>query len=244
MKSITQFPIREIISQDYRSAVVFRTFGIDICWTGDLTIPEVCAQKNVDPKDLLEKLEDAFVLPNEENLDFSSWPLNQLTNYIENKYHRLIRERVPVIAEFLKRTVKVHGVFEPNLKKIKALFDQSTPELLDHLQREELIIFPFIRKIVGNGQSKDLLLGPSFLRVKDTIFKFMKEHDQEGDYLKEIRSLTNNFAPPVYACSTYKVVFALLREFETNMKQYANLERNILFQGAINLGNQSSKNRG
>lgn len=243
MESIAQFPIREIISKDYRSALVFKAFGIDFCCIGDLTIQEACVRKNVDPKELLEKLEEAFALPNEENLDFQDWPLNHLANYIENKFHGLIRERVPVIQKFLKRIVKVHGNFEPNLRKVKTLFDQSTIELLDHLQREELIIFPFIRKIVAGGKSKNLLLGPSFQNVKETIFTLMKEHDQEGNYLEEIRSLTNNYTTPEYACSTYQVTFALLKEFEENMQQHMNLERNILFPGAINLNNYCSSTK-
>lgn len=242
MESIAQFPIREIISKDYRSALVFRAFGIDFCCIGELTLQEACARKNVDPKDLVEKLEEAFVLPNEENHDFHSWPLNRLANYIETRYHSPLREWVPAIQKFLKRIVKVHGAFEPNLKKVKYLFDQSTSELLDHLQREELIIFPFIRKIVAGGKSKDLLLGPSFQNVKETIFSLMKEHDQEGEYLEEIRSLTNNYSPPDYACNTYKVAFALLQEFEISMHQHIHLERDILFPGAIQLENQGSIN--
>ncbi|MBN7813548.1 iron-sulfur cluster repair di-iron protein [Algoriphagus sp. H41] len=240
MESIAKFPIREIISKDYRSALVFRAFGIDFCCIGDLTLQEACVRKNLDQKDLVEKLEEAFALPDEEINDFHSWPLNRLSNYIETKYHGLIRERVPVIQKFLKQIVKVHGTFEPNLKKVKSLFDQSTSELLDHMQREELIIFPFIRKIVAGGKSKDLLLGPSFQNVKETIFSLMKEHDQEGEYLEEIRSLTNNYSPPDYACNTYKVAFALLKEFEISMHQHIHLERDILFPGAIQLENQSS----
>ena len=243
MESIAQFPIREIISKDYRSALVFRAFGIDFCCIGELTLQEACARKNVDPKDLVEKLEETFVFPNEENHDFHSWSLNRLANYIETRYHNPLRERVPAIQKFLKRIVKVHGAFEPNLKKAKYLFDQSTSELLDHLQREELIIFPFIRKIVAGGKSKDLLLGPSFQNVKETIFSLMKEHDQEGEYLEEIRSLTNNYSPPDYACNTYKVAFALLQEFEISMHQHIHLERDILFPGAIQLENQGSINR-
>lgn len=243
MEIIAHIPIREIISKNYRSALVFRAFGIDFCCIGDLTLREACARKNVDPKDLVEKLEEAFALPDEEINDFHSWPLNRLANFIETKYHGLIRERFPVIQKFLKRIVKVHGAFEPNLKKVKSLFDQSTGELLDHMQREELIIFPFIRKIVAGGKSKDLLLGPSFQNVKETIFSLMNEHDQEGEYLREIRSLTDNFSPPDYACNTYKVAFALLKEFEKSMHQHIHLERDILFPGAIQLENQGYINR-
>lgn len=243
MESINQFPIREIISKDYRTALVFWAFGIDFYCIGELTIQEACVRKNVDPKDLAEKLEEACAPPNEEINDFHSWPLNQLANYIETRYHGLIRERVPVIQKFLRLTVKVHGTFEPSLKKVQALFDQSTGELLDRLQREELIIFPFIRKIASGGKSRDLLFGSSFQILKETIFTLMREHSQEGGYLEEIRNLTNNYIPPECACSIYKVAFAMLKDFEISMYQHIHLERDILFPGAVQLEIQGSPNR-
>ena len=243
MESILQFSIREIISKDQRSALVFRAFGIDFSGLGAMNLQDACARKDVNSKDLVEKLEEAFALANDEIDDFRSWPLDQLAAYIETKYHGLIRERVPVIERFLERIVKVHGGLEPNLKRVKSLFDHSTRELLDHLRREELIIFPFIRKIVSGGKSKDFLLGPSFQDVRKTIFTLMEDHDQEGKYLEEIRSLTRNFSPPEYACDTYKVAFVLLKEFDLSMHQHIHLERDILFPGAIQLKIQGSTNR-
>lgn len=242
MESIAQLPIREIISKDYRSALVLRAFGIDFCGKKDLTIQEACALKKTDPREVLDKLKDASALPNDETADFQSWPLNLLANHIEIRYHGLIRERVPLIRQLLQRMVEVYGAFEPKLRKVKALFDQSSAELLAHLQREELIIFPFIRKI-ASGRSKQLLLGSAFQSVRETIFTLMKEHGQEGDCLEEIRSLANNYIPPQHACDTYRLAFALLREFEANMQQHIHLEEDILFPGAINLEIQDTKNR-
>ncbi len=243
MESIAQLPIREIISKDYRSALVLRAVGIDLCREGDLTIQEACALKSMDPKEVLGQLEEASALPNGETPDFDGWTLSRIAHHIETRYHEPIRERIPLIREFLRRTVEVYGACEPKLKKIKDLFDQSAIELLAHLQREELIIFPFIRKIAASGQSKKLLLGPAFQNIRETIFALMKEHDREGDCLEEIRSLASNYIAPEYACSTYRVAFALLRDFEADMRQHINLEQNVLFPGAANLEHQAPKNR-
>lgn len=242
MKNIAELPISEIVSRDYRAALVFRTFGIDFCCKGDQTIQEACTQKKIDPQLLFEKLVEAFTQPAEDHFDYKSWPLTLLANYIENKHHAMLRERIPLIRKFLKRVVKVHGAHEPQLKKIKALFEDSTEDLKRHLQQEELIVFPFIRKIYTDEERKKLLLSPNFRKIRELIYQLMEDHAQEGACLEEIRRLSNDYNPPSYACNTYKVAFALLQEFDVNLQKHMHLEHNILFPEAICLKPDQSIN--
>ncbi|MEB2785335.1 iron-sulfur cluster repair di-iron protein [Algoriphagus persicinus] len=242
MNNINQLTISEIVSNDYRAALVFRTFGIDFCCKGNQTIREACTKKKTDPQLLLEKLIEVFTTPAEENFDFKSWPLSLLANYIENKHHAMIRDRIPLILKFLKRVVKVHSAHEPNLKKIKALFEDSTEDLQRHLEQEELIIFPFIRKISSYPERENLLFSPSYKKIRELIYQLMAEHEQEGACLEEIRKLSDDYTPPAYACNTYKVAFALLQEFDMSMQKHMHLERNILFPEALALEFDSNLN--
>jgi regulator of cell morphogenesis and NO signaling len=236
MEKLAHLPIREIVAKDYRAALVFRAFGIDFCCKGDLTPLEACTRKKINPEELLTTLIDAFTSPREEQFDFASWPLPLLANYVETKHHKMIRDRIPMIQNFLKRVVKVHGNHEPYLRKVKQLFDKATQDLAEHLKREELIIFPYIKKISGDQNRKRLLLGPAFEPIREAIHKLMEEHEQEGNYLNEIRTLTHNFTPPEYACNTYKVAFSLLEEFDMTMQKHMHLEHNILFPAALSIG--------
>lgn len=242
MNNINELTISEIVSNDYRTALVFRTFGIDFCCKGDQTIREACTKKKIDPQLLLGKLIEVFTTQAEENFDFKSWPLTLLANYIENKHHAMIRDRIPLILKFLKRVVKVHSAHEPKLKKIKALFEDSTEDLQRHLEQEELIIFPFIRKISSDPERKKLLFSPSYKKIREKIYQLMAEHEQEGVCLEEIRKLSDDYTPPAYACNTYKVAFALLQEFDMSMQKHMHLERNILFPEALALELDSNLN--
>jgi regulator of cell morphogenesis and NO signaling len=242
MNNINELTISEIVSNDYRTALVFRTFGIDFCCKGDQTIREACTKKKIDPQLLLGKLIEVFTTQAEENFDFKSWPLTLLANYIENKHHAMIRDRIPLILKFLKRVVKVHSAHEPKLKKIKALFEDSTEDLQRHLEQEELIIFPFIRKISSDPERKKLLFSPSYKKIREKIYQLMAEHEQEGVCLEEIRKLSDDYSPPAYACNTYKVAFALLQEFDMSMQKHMHLERNILFPEALALELDSNLN--
>lgn len=78
-------------------------------------------------------------------------------------------------------------------------------------------------------------MGPAFEPIREAIHKLMEEHEQEGNYLNEIRTLTHNFTPPEYACNTYKVAFSLLEEFDMTMQKHMHLEHNILFPAALSI---------
>lgn len=243
MEKLSQLTISEIVARDYRSALVFRTFGIDFCCKGDQTIGEACLGKSINSRDLLEKLLEALTSPAEDSFDFKSWPLGLLTNYIETKHHALIQERVPMIRKFLKRVEKIHGAQDPRLKKVRRIFEKSSEDLQSHLEREELIIFPYIRKIAGAEDRKNLILSDSYERIREIITQLMTEHEQEGEYLEQIRILTNNYSPPEYASNTYKVALAMLEEFDMNMQKHMHLERNILFPGALELSQSNTDSK-
>jgi regulator of cell morphogenesis and NO signaling len=61
----------------------------------------------------------------------------------------------------------------------------------------------------------------------------MQEHDNEGDRFREIANLTNNYTAPADGCTTYKVAFAMLQEFEQDLHKHIHLENNILFTKAV-----------
>jgi regulator of cell morphogenesis and NO signaling len=62
-----------------------------------------------------------------------------------------------------------------------------------------------------------------------------REHGGAGDALEEIRSLTNQFELPPYACNTVKALYEGLKALEADLHVHIHLENNILFPGAIAL---------
>jgi regulator of cell morphogenesis and NO signaling len=66
----------------------------------------------------------------------------------------------------------------------------------------------------------------------------MHEHTAEGERFRKIEALSDNYTPPTDACNTYRVTFALLKEFETDLHLHIHLENNILFPKAIELEKQ------
>lgn len=74
-----------------------------------------------------------------------------------------------------------------------------------------------------------------FGTVKNPISIMEHEHDRAGEIFRTIARLTDNYTPPSDACSTYKVTFSMLNEFEKDLHLHIHLENNILFPEALKL---------
>lgn len=233
-----QKQIGQFVAEDFRTAAVFNTYGIDFCCKGHRTIEEVCDKHGMDPNDLLEKLQQVMNSKSDQTIDYKSWPLDLLAEYIEKKHHRYVEEKSPILRQFLDKLCKVHGERHPELFEIRDLFFECSGELASHMKKEELILFPFIKKMVKAQLEKGTLQLPPFGTVENPIAMMMHEHDNEGERLRKIAQLSNNYTPPADACNTYKVTFAMLNEFEQDLHLHIHLENNILFPEAIKLEQQ------
>ena len=58
------------------------------------------------------------------------------------------------------------------------------------------------------------------------------DHDGAGNIVKELRQLSNQFTPPVDACTTYRILYKNLELFESDLHLHVHLENNILFKKA------------
>ncbi len=227
--------IGELVAKDYRTASVFKKYSIDFCCQGNRTIEEACEKKNIDTKKVLEDLVAMMEAKSESTTDYQSWPLDLLADYIEKKHHRYVQEKTLEIQPYLDKICKVHGERHPELLKIKEEFNASAGELAAHMKKEELILFPFIRKMTKAKLENIKVDAAHFGTVKNPIQMMMNEHTVEGHRFMKIEELTNNYTPPQDACNTYRVSFALLKEFEQDLHLHIHLENNILFPKAIEI---------
>mgnify|MGYP000008369890 CR=1 FL=1 len=230
--------IGEIVAQDYRTAQVFKDHKIDFCCRGNRSLEEVAEKNNLNIDTLSAELKAVSNQNNGDNIDFKSWPLDLLVDYIEKKHHRYVEQQNTILKQYLEKLCKVHGEKHPELFEISQLFNASAGELAMHMKKEELVLFPFVRKMVEAKQSGKDLSAPHFGSVENPINTMMDEHDNEGVRFRTIAELSNDYTPPADACSTYKVTYALLQEFEEDLHRHIHLENNILFMKARELEKQ------
>lgn len=227
--------IGELVANDYRTASVFKKYGIDFCCQGNRTIEEACVAKKIESNLVLKDLSAINQEKSGNSIDYKSWPIDLLADYIEKKHHRYVEEKTQEIKPYLDKICHVHGERHPELFEIQEHFNATAGELAMHMKKEELVLFPFVRKMAKTKQEGTKLETPHFGTIENPIQMMMNEHTTEGDRFRKIESLSNNYTPPQDACNTYRVTFALLKEFEADLHLHIHLENNILFPEAIEL---------
>lgn len=105
--------IGELVTQNYKAASVFKSFGVDFCCNGNRTIGEACQAKGLNEDLLLNKLNEVIMDKDAVTPDFDFWPIDLLADYIEKKHHRYVDTKITEIKSFLNKVVKVHGAEHP-----------------------------------------------------------------------------------------------------------------------------------
>ncbi|AYO57241.1 iron-sulfur cluster repair di-iron protein [Chryseobacterium sp. 6424] len=226
--------IGNIVAENFRAATVFKKYHIDFCCKGGRTIEEACENKKVEPETIYRELEEITAQKSDE-IDFNTWPLDLLADYVEKTHHRYVEEKTAMLIPYLNKLCKVHGDRHPELFEINRLFLESAQDLGAHLKKEELILFPFIRKMVAAQRSGQDLERPNFGTVENPVAMMKHEHEAEGERFVKISELTNGYQFPADACGTYQVTFRMLEDFENDLHKHIHLENNILFPKAIAL---------
>lgn len=235
MEITEEITIGEVVAKDYRTASVFESLGIDFCCKGDRTINEVCETRDIDTVDLISDINLVLTKNQKDNVDYNTWELDRLATHVEEKHHQYVEQQTPTIKGYLDQICEVHGKNHPELYEVKKLFGETAGELAMHMKREELMLFPFIKRMVKAAAKNEKITSSRLGTVEDSIQKMMEEHANEGERFEKINSITENYKLPADACGTYRVCFGYLKEFQEDLHLHIHLENNILFPKTIAL---------
>ncbi len=233
MKTIDHKTVAEVVSENIKTAHIFKKYGIDFCCGGGITIDKACEKKNVDFSQIKEELLAVDDAP--KAYDYNSWKLDFLIDHIINIHHTYVEESIPLILQYSNRVAEVHGHHYSEVIEINKLFTEVANELASHMKKEEIILFPYIKKLLATKNEGEPLGTPPFGTVDNPIAMMEAEHESAGDIFKEIARLTNNYTPPENACNTFRALYAKLDEFEQDLHQHIHLENNILHPKAKQL---------
>ncbi|MCK9410289.1 MAG: iron-sulfur cluster repair di-iron protein [Bacteroidetes bacterium] len=227
--------LKEIVTDNFHTAAVFEKYSLDFCCRGGKTIDEACKDKGIEPASVLNDL--AFIENAAElsNVPFTEWEPDILCDYIVQNHHAYVAKIIPVLYMHTRKIAAVHGANHPELLSIAEHFEVVALELQQHMKKEEQMLFPFIKKIYAAKKHNEPAIHAPFGSVQNPILLMESEHENAGDEMYAIRSLSNNYSLPVDACTTYRVTFQELQEFELDLHRHVHLENNILFPKAIAL---------
>ncbi|MCB0464274.1 MAG: hemerythrin domain-containing protein, partial [Aequorivita sp.] len=200
-----------------------------------------CEKAKVDPSILETELLNLDSIQDRAH-DYNSWKLDFLIDHIINVHHHYVEESSPLLLQYSKRVNHVHGHHYTELGEIEALVSQVVQAMAAHQKKEELILFPFIKRLVKAEREGNEVPAIHFGTVENPIKMMEEDHEEAGEILRKISKLSNNYTPPQGACNTYCAFYAKLYEFEQDLHQHIHLENNILFPKALDLEKKLKKN--
>lgn len=226
--------IGEVVADNFRAAKVFEDFGLDFCCGGKKTIQQACSEKGINPDTVVTNLVNIDA-PAVSSAHFNNWDLDFLVDYIITNHHSYVTNEITTIEHHMQKVVSKHGEKHPELYTISSLFSDLKEELLIHMQKEEKMLFPYIKKMVLVQKNELEFPHPPFGSVNSPIAVMEGEHDSAGSLVRELRKTANNFTPPADACTTFRIMYSELAGFESDLHVHIHLENNILFPKAIEL---------
>lgn len=229
MKNITMetSSLGDIVTNDFRTALVFKEVGIDFCCGGKKTLKEACDEKALDVSAILAKLEQVQLDSASPSQNFKDWDLGFLADYIVNNHHKYVLKTLPELVFYTQKIAKVHGDHHPELNEVSDLFGKINAELTQHLQKEEEVLFPAIKEVLKSNSAT------AKATIASEISRMSSEHEFAGGAMDRINELTKGYAIPADACNTYKVSLKLLQQFEDDLHIHVHLENNILYPKSL-----------
>jgi regulator of cell morphogenesis and NO signaling len=226
--------VREIALDQPASIRVFERLGIDYCCGGRKPLAQACAERSLDLQSVLAALESTGA-SKDASTDWATAPLESLCEHIVTTHHEYVRREIPRLWQFATKVVARHGDDRPELPQIQQLIKTAGDDLLEHLGKEEAMLFPYITNLERNLATCGPRSLGCFGAVRNPIRVMMAEHDAAGEILARIRALSHNYTAPEGACPTYRGFYQGLSEFESDLHRHVHLENNVLFPRAIEM---------
>lgn len=227
----TSSRVGDIVAAKPLLASVFETIGIDYCCRGKSTLDQACRERQLDPKTVLTVLASLPAETASTIVDVGAMTLTALADHIETTHHAYLKNDLPILAQQAERVAVKHGYRDKRFLRVSHLVHALRDEMLLHMEKEEKILFPWVRDLEGDRSGEPVACAS----ISHPIAQMEHEHADAGAMLEELRVITDGFTPPVDACNTHRALLAGLAFLEKDLHAHVHKENNVMFPRALAL---------
>jgi iron-sulfur cluster repair di-iron protein len=237
MQTFTTKTIREIALEAPATTRVFEEFKIDYCCGGRKSLDEACVAAGLDPVMVSEKIKAALKDQSTrgENGGSDKRSASELIDYIIAKHHIFTVEEIERLMPLMEKVCTRHGDQHPELFKLQTIFLALADSLIPHMRKEEAVLFPYIQALESSLTQGFGFQQPHFGTVANPIRMMMADHEEDGERLRVMREITNDYLLPEGACPSFTALYAGLQDLERDLHRHIHLENNVLFPAAADL---------
>lgn len=218
--------IGNLVAKAPEYAKIFEKLGLDYCCKGNRTLKESCDEKKLQVVEVLETLRQLSI--SDVPMNWDQMTIREIVEHIVDTYHIYSKQELPRISQLIEKINTKHGQRYPYISDLQNIFEQMKKSLLEHMEEEEMVVFPLLINLERHKESYKE-------EVKKHLGSLDNDHLETGDALDRIKKLTNDYAPPLNACTTHIVMLNSLERLERNLHEHIHKENQILFPRAMSM---------
>ena len=218
--------LADAIHSNYLLIPVINRFGVPLGF-GEKAIREVCREYRIDEEFFLciiNVFSNERYFPEKKLMTFS--PLTIL-GYLQ-KTHAYYREtQIPVIEHQLHQLLRRAGKRKSELTLVRKFFLEYKRELLSHLDREERITFPYIRKVFRMHR-KTRPATRTRAPLTYSMDTYEKEHNNVDDKLWDLKNILIKYLPGTVDDTIRNAMICEVFRLERDIRDHTRIEETIL----------------
>lgn len=236
MNYTSENTLTEVLQNNLKAALIFSNYNLNYSIEGKKTIKDACQFAGIKPEKLLTDLQSL----SDKNTEFNKvydWSTDFLCDYIESNHHDYVRKMFPKIINAGKILLKDKLIEKDVLIRIQNV--RNDFEI--HMQKEERLLFPYIKKLNKIINEKTVYEIPPFGSIVNLIKVINNEHNISGKSLRKVKELCNGYKISTNEKTKKKILYKYLDEFDLDFQMHIHLENNILYPKSILLEKKLNK---
>ncbi|MCK9175798.1 MAG: hemerythrin domain-containing protein [Desulforhopalus sp.] len=226
--------LNSLALENYNTSKTFETWGVNFYSSGpaERTLEDVCAEQGLSLDRLISQLAADLEQPEKDTVCRGT-SLDALIAYIVEHHHQYIKKTLPEILVNLDSLCGQSGLQHPEILEIRRLCEDGAQGLISHLHREEIVLFPYVRRVEAARAAGQPLPEFHCSTVGVPVSIMIEEHGIENERLGRIAILASGCEMQRWGDPLWKKTLRQLRDFELNLHRHIHLEDNLLFPGAM-----------
>jgi len=230
-----ELTVSQMVRENYRTADVFKKYGINYCCGGAMDLDTACLMRGIDRSVIEAELKAArsvVLLP--QGLPFQTWKPAFLVDYLLHIHHAYLTQTLPQLGVQLAGFTDGHKRKLPQFVEILEKFERLSTVLSEQMRYEEDVVFPYIRQLEHTTARREPY-GSLFVRTLKKPLTTTENSGGQLALLDELKKAADNYQFPSNACTNHRVLFHRLKELDEGCRFHFQLEQQFLFPKALEM---------
>lgn len=211
-------PVATLVLDHSECAPVLARHRIDYCCKGQRPLADACRDLGLDLPSVVGELETAIArrsAAGAQETDPRTLSTRALIVKVIAPHHQYLHRTMPFLRALATKVARVHGEREPTLREVAQLVEHLCETLGMHLAEEEAVLFPALIE----GRVED---------ARPMLLEMRREHELVGEMLAKLRKAAAEYAPPEWACNSYRTLMKELDVMEADTLRHVHVENHVL----------------